>query len=102
VALRPNADHGLFILEVSRSHTTTHHIRQGFSGQVISPSQRPLPEDTQCSTKTDIHAPGGIRTHNPSKRAAVDPRLRPCDHWDRQNCQLLIENISEKMSRRLF
>ena len=27
VALRPNADHGLFMLEVSRSHTTTHHIR---------------------------------------------------------------------------
>ena len=26
----------------------------------------------------DIHpCPGGIRTHNPSKRAAVDPRLRP-------------------------
>jgi len=29
-----------------------------------------------------IH-PGGIRTHNPSKRAATDPRLRPRAHWDR-------------------
>jgi len=27
VALRPNADHGLLILEVSRSHITTHHSR---------------------------------------------------------------------------
>jgi len=27
VALRPNAGHGLLILEISRSHTTTHHIR---------------------------------------------------------------------------
>jgi hypothetical protein len=27
VALQPNASHGLLILEVSRSHTTTHHIR---------------------------------------------------------------------------
>ena len=27
VALRPNAGHGLLILEVSRSHTTTHHCR---------------------------------------------------------------------------
>ena len=27
--------------------------------------------------------PGGIRTHNPSKRAALDPRLRPRSHWDR-------------------
>jgi len=26
VALRPNVGHGLFILEVSRSHTTTQHI----------------------------------------------------------------------------
>jgi hypothetical protein len=33
---------------------------------------------------TKIHAPGGIRTHNPSKRAAADPRLRPHGHWDRQ------------------
>jgi hypothetical protein len=27
VALRPYAGHGLLILEVSRSHTTTHHSR---------------------------------------------------------------------------
>jgi len=27
VALRPNAGHGLLILEVSRSHTTTYHSR---------------------------------------------------------------------------
>jgi len=27
VALRPNEGHGLLILEVSRSHTTTHHSR---------------------------------------------------------------------------
>ena len=27
VALPPNAGHGLLILEVSRSHTTTHHSR---------------------------------------------------------------------------
>ena len=27
VALRPNAGHVLLILEVSRSHTTTHHSR---------------------------------------------------------------------------
>ena len=27
VALRPNAGHGLLILEVSRSHTMTHHSR---------------------------------------------------------------------------
>ena len=31
---------------------------------------------------TDIHVTGGIRTHNPSKPAASDLRLRPRDHWD--------------------
>jgi hypothetical protein len=30
---------------------------------------------------TDIHAPGSIRTRNPSKRAAADPRLRLRGHW---------------------
>ena len=29
--------------------------------------------NTQHSQKTDIHAPGGIRTHNLSRRGAVDP-----------------------------
>ena len=83
VALRPNAGYGLLILEVSRSHTSAHHRSMDFSGRVISPSQRPLPgNNTQHSTQTDIHVPGGIRTHNPSKRAAVDPRLRPRGHWD--------------------
>ena len=32
---------------------------------------------------TNIHASGGIRTHNPSKRAAADPRLRQRGHWYR-------------------
>jgi len=32
----------------------------------------------------NIHAPGEIRTHNLSKRATADPRLRRSGHWDRQ------------------
>jgi len=28
---------------------------------------------------------GGIRTRNPKNRAAADPDLRPCGHWDRRN-----------------
>jgi hypothetical protein len=31
---------------------------------------------------TDIHAPGGIRTYNLSRRAAADSRLRPRGHRD--------------------
>jgi hypothetical protein len=42
-----------------------------------------LHPDTPHSQETDIHAPGGIRTRNPSRRAATDTRLRPRDHWDR-------------------
>jgi hypothetical protein len=33
---------------------------------------------------TNIHAHGGIRTHDASKRAAEDPLLRPHGHWDRR------------------
>jgi len=42
--------------------------------------RRPLPDNTQRSQRTDIHAPGGIRTHNLSRRAATDLRLRPRGH----------------------
>jgi hypothetical protein len=38
------------------------------------------PRDLYLTTQTfttDIHAPGGIRTHFPSKWTAADPRLRP-------------------------
>jgi hypothetical protein len=59
---------------VSRPHTTTHHSRYDSSGQVISPSQRPLPDNTQHSQQTNIHARGGIRTHDLSRRAAADPQ----------------------------
>jgi len=50
---------------------------------MISPTQRPLPDNTQHSRQTDIHAPGGIRTYNSIKQAAADLRLRPRGHWDR-------------------
>ena len=33
--------------------------------------------------QTDRHAPGRIRTHNLSRRAAANLRLRPRGHWDR-------------------
>jgi len=50
---------------------------------VISASQRPLRDNTQHSQQTNIHAPCGIRTHNLSRRMAVDLRLRPRGHWER-------------------
>ena len=64
----------LLIIEASRLHSVT-HIRYDSSGWRISPAQRPL-----HSQEADIHTPCGIRTHNPSKWAAVGPRLRPRGH----------------------
>jgi len=40
---------------------------------------------------TDVQAPGGFRTHNLSRRAAVDLRLRPRGHWDRRAKRLLTD-----------
>jgi hypothetical protein len=49
-------------------------------GRVISSLQRALPDNSQ---RTKIHVPGGIRTHDRSRRATVDQLLRPRGHWDR-------------------
>ena len=70
-------------LRFSRSHTTTHHSRQDSSGRVISSSQRPPLYNTQHSQQTNIHALGGIRTHDLSRRAAAELRLRPHGYWNR-------------------
>jgi len=50
----------------------------------LQSQQRPLPDNTQHSQQTDIHALCGIRAYNLSRRAAADPRLRPRTPWDQQ------------------
>jgi hypothetical protein len=50
---------------------------------------------------TNIPALGGIRTYNPSKRAAVDPRLRPHGQWDRP-FYLLYNTIYSKTNPTCF
>ena len=69
VALRPSAGYGLLILEVSRSHTTTHHSRQDSSGRVISSSQRPLPDNTQHSRQTSMPLVGFEPTISEGERS---------------------------------
>jgi len=64
-------------------HTQTHPPRSDSCGRVISPPQRPVPDNTQHSQETDIHDPARIRTRNPSNRAAADQRFRQRVHWDR-------------------
>jgi hypothetical protein len=64
---------------------------------VISPTQRPLADNTQRSQETNIHVPGGIRTRNPSKRAAAYRRRRPRGHWDRRQNPRIITLITSAL-----
>ena len=54
LAQQPPVGHGLLIHEVSRSHTTTHRIRQDSSGRVMSSSQRPLTTHKTHNRQTDM------------------------------------------------
>ena len=83
LAQQPPMGQGLLIHEVSRSHN---YAPQSVgllwtSDQLVR--QIPLPDNTQHSQQTNIHAAGGTRTHNLSRRAAADQHLRPRGHWDR-------------------
>jgi hypothetical protein len=53
---------------------------------LVRPSQRPLTaqENTTYRHETNIRAPNGIRTRDPSNQAAEDLHLRPRAHWDLQ------------------
>jgi hypothetical protein len=51
-------------------------------------------QHTTLTRKTGFHAPGEIRTHNPSKRSTADPRLRPRGYLNRLN---LSSGLSNKM-----
>jgi hypothetical protein len=62
VAQNPLMCPGLPTVETARSHSVRH--------TTLGKSQRLIPDDRQHSQETDIHASGGIRTHNPSKGAA--------------------------------
>ena len=66
------------IIEASRSYSDT-------TQSVLLPwtSDQPYALTPLPAQRTDIHAPGGIRTRNLGRRAAADPRLRPRGHWDR-------------------
>jgi hypothetical protein len=67
---------------------------------VISSSQRPLPDNTQHTQQTNIHGPGGIRTNDRSRQAAIDLRLRPRGLWD-QRFRVQIAKLTSKVVFRL-
>ena len=74
----------LLSIEALPSHYSDTSQSGGLSsGQVISPTQNLYLTTNNTHRRQTIHAPGGIRTHNPSKRAAAHLRLRPRGNWDR-------------------
>ena len=77
---RPLVGQSLFIIEALRLPWYT-----PYSIGLLWTIDQPVTEtcQTQHSKGAGNHAPGGIRTRSPSKRAAPDPRLRLRDHWDR-------------------
>jgi hypothetical protein len=73
------------IVKALWSHSTTPH-----SVGLLSTNVWPNAHNTQHSQETEIYAPGGIRTYNPSKRTAADRRLRPCGRW--QLCTMICQS----------
>ena len=94
----PPVGQGLLIQEVSRSHTNDAPQSVG----ILWTSDQLVAETSTWQHKTlttDIHAPGGIRTHNLSRRAAAGLRLRPRDHWDRLIAPVTCKKLARAESR---
>ena len=67
----------------SWSYTQWHTTVDRTSLDEWSARRRDLYLTTHITLTTNIHASGGIRISNPSRRSSADPRLRPLSHWDR-------------------
>jgi len=84
MAQRPLVGQGLSVVEATRSLPDAPH-----SVVLLCTSDQPDAETstwqhtTITNRQTYIHAAGGIRTRNPKKRAATNPRLRPRGHRKR-------------------
>jgi hypothetical protein len=79
MAQQPLIGQGLLIIMITLRHTTIGRTPL----DEWSAGRRELYLTTHNTHKRHIHTTGGIRTHNPTKRAAADSRLRPYGPWDR-------------------
>ena len=87
---------GLLIHEVSRSHTTTHHSGYDSSGQLISPSHRPLPNSTQHSQPISMPPVGFEPTISAGERPQTYALDRSATTTDQQHSypnKILIKSI---------
>ena len=94
VALRPNMGHGLLILEF-----LDHTQRRTTVGRTPLDEWSARRRDLYLTThnthnRQNIQAPGRIRTHDLSRRAAADLRLRPRGHWDRLIDRITLSKIN--------
>jgi hypothetical protein len=83
VAQQPKSGLGRLLLEVSRSHLDTRHSVGLLWTSDHSVAETSTWEHTNTHKRQTAMPPGGIGTHEPSKRSAEGPRLRPRSHWDR-------------------
>ena len=65
--------------------------------RVISSSQRPLPDNTRHSQQTNIHAPGGIRTQDLSRRAACGELITRPEESYRLCCVVVCDLETSRM-----
>jgi hypothetical protein len=79
---QPLVGQGLLVIIASRWHSDTPHTVGLIWTSDQPDAETSGPDNAQHSQETDIHALGGIRTHNPSSRAAADPRLKLRGHRD--------------------
>jgi hypothetical protein len=56
-------------------------------------------DNTTYTKKTDIHAPSGVTTCNPSNQATKDLHLRMLGHWNlQQDAGTFTKSISKTLS----
>jgi hypothetical protein len=88
----PPVGQGLLIIEASRSHSDTPYS----VGLIWTSDQLDAENSTwqhTTLTRGNVHVSGGIRSRNPSKQAAANPRLRRPGHWDR----LCMQSLNTKL-----
>ena len=77
---QPPVGQNLIIIEDSLSHSHTPHS-VGLLWKSDQPDQE-LYLTKQNAQNREFYAPDGIRTHNLSRPAAANPRLRPRGLWE--------------------
>jgi len=78
----PLVGQGLLVIEASRWHSDKRHTTGLLWTSDQLDAETSWPDNTQHSQETDIHSLGGIRTHDPSNRAATDPHVGLRGHRD--------------------